>query len=219
MLLTNDNKREKYNLQTRDLAYAGYEYFERDVYKMNPFVVLEGLSASGKTTIGKLLAIRLGAVFYKTPATLFSSFRSDVDQEAVPGARFFFYMAGLVQASEEIVLICENRPVVCDRYVDTTMCYHQAIGFPVGIVGDLSSVIKIPDLKFLVTCSPDKRIERLEKRGLSYNDVVEQQPGVEDRLLSEYKKCNLTEIDNSSDDPMDAVELMMSVVSNALVAG
>lgn len=130
------------------------------------FLVLEGLSGCGKTTVGKILAEKLGAVFYKTPASLFSPIRSVVDEKADLISRFLFYLAGVAQSSVEIRKLCEAQHVVCDRYLDTTMCYHKAMGVPVELLlNSPESVFVIPTATFLLVCKQEERIKRLHRRG------------------------------------------------------
>lgn len=177
------------------------------------FLALEGLSASGKTTVGKLLAKQMSAIFYKTPASLFNSNRAVVDEKADLVARFFFYLAGIAQSSVEIASLCENQSVVCDRYLDTTVCYHHAMGVPTEtLIGNVDKVLKMPDYRFLITCDHFIRIKRLYNRGLSYNDMIERGSGIEEKFLTEYKKRDMIEIDNSCADPQETVDKIIAYI-------
>lgn len=178
------------------------------------FIVLEGLSGCGKTTIGEILAKKLGAVFYKTPASLFCPIRSVVDEKADLIARFLFYLAGVAQSSVEINQIRKKQHVVCDRYLDTTMCYHKAMGVPVDLLlKSPESIFAIPTNSFLVVCEQEKRIKRLQKRGLTYNDMIERRSGVEENFFAEYRKKQLIEIDNSFDDPNIAISKILKYLN------
>jgi len=175
----------------------------------NNFIVIEGLSGSGKTTIGQLVAEKIGAEFYKSPGPLFNSIRDKVDEGADLTSRFFFYLAGTIQTSKEISLILKTKPVVCDRYLLTTLCYHRAIGVTIDIPDSLFEPLVKPSYTFLVTCEEKKRLIRLYSRGLSYNDKQERKLQVEQRFLAEYRKYQLIEVDNSSDNPTVAAEKIL----------
>lgn len=177
---------------------------------INPFIVLEGLSACGKTTVASLLAVKFGTTVYKTPPAMFESARSQIDKSSDLTARFFFYLAGIIQASVEIQELRKAGPVVCDRYLYTTICYHKAMGVQTdALLGSVSNLIFMPDFTFLVTCNQEERIRRLHGRGLSYNDWVERKSGVEERFLAEYRTKKMIEIDNSCNDPEVAVRAII----------
>lgn len=174
-----------------------------------PFIVLEGLSGCGKTTIGRMLAERMYAEFYVTPPNPFSRVRESIDKDATLSARFLFYLAGLLQASQEITEILQTRGVVCDRYVHTTICFHQAVGIDVSTLAPnfIRNVLQ-PDHVFLITCTQSTRIRRLVKRGLNYNDLLERNDAIEQRFLASYRSFGLTEVDNSLNDP----EIVISAI-------
>ena len=176
----------------------------------NLFVVFEGLSGSGKTTIGRLVAERIGAEFYKTPASMFNSIRDEIDRNVDDTARLFFYLAGVIQASAEISEILKRKSVVCDRYLLTTLCYHRALGVSIDIPDFVFAPLAKPDYTFLIICEEKKRIQRLYERGLSYNDTRERSLKIEQKFLAEYRKYHLIEIDNSSDAPAVVAEKTIS---------
>ena len=177
---------------------------------MNKFVVLEGLSGTGKTTVGKLLAERMGALFYKTPPGPLFSIREEIDRVADNLSRFFFYLSGVVLASSEILKILEEKNVVCDRYIYTTICYHKAFGLGMQVSSQIFEKIILPKAFFLITCHEDVRIQRMAKRGMDANDIAERRLKVDENVLEEYMKYRFIEIDNSSDDPALAVEQILN---------
>jgi len=176
----------------------------------NVFIVLEGLSGSGKTAVGQIIAKIIGGEFYKTPSLLFDSIRDKIDRQADKSARFLFYLAGVIQSADEISHILTRKSVICDRYLLTTLCYHRAFGIPIDIPDLVFEPLLKPDYTFLIICKDEIRIERLRRRGLSYNDLQERQPDIEQRFLAEYRKHNLIEIDNSNDNPKATAEKIIS---------
>lgn len=165
---------------------------------MNHFIVFEGLSATGKTTLARAVAHEMGATFYKTPPRKFEAVRHFIDLRANSLARFLFYLSGVCQASDEIKRRLRRHPVVCDRYVFTTFCFHEAIGVHTRrFWGTVASAIAIPDFTFLVTCDEKERLRRLAKRGLDCNDLRERGAGIERRFLKSYREYGVIEINNS----------------------
>ena len=92
---------------------------------MNQFIVLEGSDGSGKTTVGKLLAESMGAEYMKTPGEEYKASRLYIDSNAHPDARLLFYLSSVVDASNKIAQILPEKPVVCDRYVWSSLIPHS----------------------------------------------------------------------------------------------
>lgn len=174
----------------------------------HPFIVLEGLGGVGKTTIGKLLAEKLDGVYIKTPTESFSLMRSEIDSHAAPMARFLFYLASIAQASQEISEIVAHYPVVCDKYLLATICWHRAMGIDVQLPE--FAHIRIPDYTFLLTCIEAQRIERLRQRDGSppFSRDTEQ------KFLQECLQYHPIAIDNSSVDPSIAVRTILEVIGS-----
>jgi len=178
----------------------------------NLFIVFEGLSGSGKTTVSKIVAEKIGAEFYRTPSEPFTSIREQIDRGADDLTRLLFYLASIFHASKEIKEITMRKSVVCDRYLLTTLCWHKAIGINFNIQESFFNNLLKPDYTFLVVCPKNIRLKRLYSRGLTYNDQKERNDTTEERFLEEYKKYNLIEIDNSSQDPRKAAEKVVELL-------
>ena len=75
--------------------------------------------------------------------------RDEVDRRGSLDARFLFYLASVVDASAKIEKALTRRPVVCDRFIATTLCWHEVIGVEVHRQIAGLSIIR-PDLTLLV---------------------------------------------------------------------
>lgn len=179
----------------------------------HPFIVLEGLSGSGKTTIARKLAEKIGGVFYSTPCSVFRQARDLVDKEVNAQSRFLFYLASLMQSSEEVKRIIFKQPVVCDRYILSTMCWHKVMGVDVHLLNPfIEQNLLNPTHQFLITCESVIRKRRLIKRGLTINDKNELKDKNEDKFFREYQKYHIKEVDNSQDDPDLAVKKIIALL-------
>lgn len=161
------------------------------------FIVFEGLSGVGKTTIANIFSkISSDYVYYKTPPDLFRLLREDVDLSYSTPARFFFYLAGIVQSSDEInQLLKEGKTVFCDRYIHSTICWHKAIGFD-GT--KYVPKILLPDLSILLSCEKETRHNRLfSRKEFTINDEKELEGNLEFLFEENLKKQKMVEVDNS----------------------
>lgn len=154
---------------------------KRQGVAMAMFYLFEGGNGTGKSTISKIVAERIGARYLSTPPAQYETFREYMDTQASPLAVFLFYMAGNIEVSEKIKAALRDGPVVCDRYVPSTMAslmVRVAISLAEArrLVGPLETYLVSPDLTVLVTVSHQERIKRIASRGkpLSVRDVDEQ---------------------------------------------
>ena len=93
---------------------------------MNLFIVLEGADGTGKTTVGTMLAERIGGKYIRTPGEEYKPIRSRIDKEAHHDARLLFYLSSVVDASHKIEDLLTQMPIVCDRYIWSSLIPHAA---------------------------------------------------------------------------------------------
>ena len=129
-----------------------------------PFIVIEGVDGSGKTTVGQLLAERLDAVFFQTPSGWWRQKRSIVEEAPAP-IRFIYYLLATIYASIQIKKALKQRALVCDRYLYSTWAHHIANGcrFLRRIPPGLVPVVK-PDHTIYLTVNPFQREQRIQTR-------------------------------------------------------
>ena len=175
------------------------------------FIVLEGISGSGKTEIGKRLSQQISAQYYTTPPAIFQKIRREADETLSLQSRFLFYLSSVMQASQEISGILETKSVVCDKYIWSTICYHTAYGLNVKMP-PLSFYLQ-PDYVFLIVCKEKERLQRLHDRG-PIKDMVKHklQQQIERKCLVEFRKRIDRKIDNTANDPQYAIERILSVI-------
>jgi thymidylate kinase len=175
------------------------------------FIVLEGISGSGKTELGTRLSRQISAQYYTTPPAMFRTIREEADRILCLKSRFLFYLSSVVQASWEISKILENQSVACDKYIWSTICYHRVYGL--NVMMPHSTFYLQPDYSFLVVCEEEKRLERLLHRGIIKDrEQYYLRQELERRCLVEFRKYLQQEIDNTTDGPQHAVDKILAVI-------
>lgn len=92
-------------------------------------IVIEGVDATGKTTLAKNLARLRNGVYYKTPWNVSPEIRQYYDLPSVsPLERFQFYLNA---CKDDIHCILEiqnsGKDVICDRLLDSTIISHKIL--------------------------------------------------------------------------------------------
>jgi thymidylate kinase len=116
------------------------------------FYVIEGVDGAGKSTLGQLLSSKIGGIHYETPSKIFKPSQPLIDQSASVNAQFLFYLSANAQASNDITTMRANQPVVCVRYIYSTIAYHVAKGLELDWAISLinSTNLVLPSKVFLL---------------------------------------------------------------------
>lgn len=128
------------------------------------FVVVEGLSAVGKSTVAPVTARLLGAEFIPTLPAWLADTRLRIDSTRVTAARLHFWMMCNYAAADVIdATLAAGRDVVTESYFYRTVATHTAIG--IANVPEINwRAVPYPDVAVLLTVDEKVRQERLELR-------------------------------------------------------
>ncbi|XP_039187864.1 UMP-CMP kinase 2, mitochondrial [Crotalus tigris] len=181
-----------------------------------PVIVIEGLDATGKTTVTRFLKDSLNAVLLRTPPSCVSQWRKIFDDEPPLIRRAFYALTNYIVASE-IAEESSKSPVILDRYWHSTAAYAVAT----EITGDVQNLpppkhlvyhwpddLLSPDIVLLLTVSPEERVRRLQGRGmektreevdLEVNDVFRQKVEESYRRM-ENPTCQILDANPSEED-------------------
>ena len=136
----------------------------RDSEAAPVFVVLEGLSGTGKSTIAPLLARALDADLLDTLNDAFEPLRRHVDACRSTPARVHFWLAVNYLASDAVSSrLRAGRSVVMESYFDRTIATHAAMDLALMPAIDWSRARR-PDRVLVLTASPQERATRLRCR-------------------------------------------------------
>ncbi len=144
---------------------------------MAGLVVLEGIDGSGKSTVAKEVARRLGdrAVLTREPTDSWigRAVKEGDRREVSPYTDALLFMADRAQHTLEIAeQVGEGKLVVCDRYYHSTVAYQAAslrrrgLGDHFMWLLDANTRIALrPDVTFLLVLPPERMPERISDRG------------------------------------------------------
>ncbi|XP_029316723.1 UMP-CMP kinase 2, mitochondrial [Cottoperca gobio] len=138
-----------------------------------PVIVIEGLDATGKTTLTESLRDTLGASLLRSPPHCLSPMRTRFDREP-PLIRRAFYALGNYITADQIGQEVMKTPVIVDRFWHSTAAYAiaTAVSGPVcNLPAEGSEVYRWPSdllqpsLVVSLTLDPEERRRRLRDRG------------------------------------------------------
>ncbi|MFE1749585.1 dTMP kinase [Streptomyces anandii] len=147
----------------------------------HPFVVLEGVSGVGKSTLRKLLVQRLGATGIHTLHRPHGNWSSHVNTMLRPLPQFAFYLSGALHASDAVRQARAVGPVVADRYVSSVIACHAAV-HRIGLehvaklLEPFRAYLATPTHTFYLRCSEKTLRERLagkSDRTLDDTELIE----------------------------------------------
>ncbi|WP_228976685.1 thymidylate kinase [Streptomyces sp. DH12] len=124
----------------------------------HPFIVLEGVSGIGKSTLARALAMQLGASSLHTLPRPHADWSKTANSGLRPLPQFAFYLSGALHASDRIRECRAIGPVVADRYISSVIACHAAVHrvsveTVQGLLAPFHPYLVAPDLTFYLRCS------------------------------------------------------------------
>lgn len=178
------------------------------------FIVIEGVDGVGKSVCAKLLARMLHGYYYKTPSQPFSKIKREIDLSSNLETRFIFYLASVINASREIENLLRKRVIVCDRYIYSTIAYHQALRADISYVNVPRLPILLPDFSFYLWADWKTRKKRLIKRGLRFvsDKKIEKDKALQERIHRIFLSFPTFQIDTSNLSPKKVCERILEEI-------
>ena len=194
------------------------------------FIVIEGLDATGKSTLVEKLTKCLNATLLKCPPRLDAPDLSDTDLRAYfddrpPVQRRAYYRAANLIASEQAEKALQNGHVVMDRYWTSTVAF-AALDDDSDLnqewQGRYPPELREPDAVILLTVDEENRSKRMRGRG-------EPATGEERKLAADvarrkavlrtYRMFTPIEIDTSHRDPDAVLEAVLAALQESYIIG
>lgn len=157
------------------------------------FIVLEGIEGSGKSTQATLLEeyfLSIGREVTKTREPggekNIEKLRSLIlEEEWSVEAEAALFLATRLEHLEKVIkpALAENKVVICDRYIPSSLAYQGILGNQYDFVYSLNQTLLTPDIYFHFDMSPidslnrifqnnQREINRFDKKSLNYHQKI-----------------------------------------------
>lgn len=174
---------------------------KENVTDRSAFIVIEGLDASGKSTLSKMLAKKMLGVRLSTPPDCLLGIREIFDQHNSTLRRAFYALGNYI-AAEEVKDISTIKHVVLDRYWHSTAAYAIAnevtqagniLPPPDSPVYNFPSDLLEPDFVFFLMVTEENRIKRIASRTdiTPEEDKLKKEKVFRDTVVQVYKRMQV----------------------------
>lgn len=189
--------------------------------KKGIFMVIEGLDGSGKTTQAVLLAEKLSknhpVMLTAEPSRgKIGTFIRDCclyEQTRLPTeAEALLFAADRIEHMQKELkpALNEGKLVICDRYVYSSLAYQGSAGLSLDWIKTINARALQPDFSLFLDVSPERVLERLQRKK-SVMETLETQQKVREIYLKYVEKGELIRIDGDKTREVVANELFVTV--------
>lgn len=167
---------------------------------MFPLIAIEGIDGVGKTTIAQAITRKLGGHFTPTPVSPLSIIRRGIEALGHTETRFLYYLTGVVALVPRLDELLASGPVICDRYIYSTVAYHRALGSGTAQLPLDTWPVRVPDLAIQLTATDEVRRARLHSRSgnSSFDARLERDVDLLQRVTTEFSKLGLPVLDTTA---------------------
>jgi len=177
--------------------------------------VIEGVDASGKTTVCKTLSNRNEWKYLRTPTGIFREYNYKIEKLGDKPLAYIFFLSAILNTS---YLIKKNlkyqKTIICDRYYPTLIAYYNAINYIQDYVNIKNLPLIKPNKIVHLYVSYHKIKERLaHKKSLSIDELkLIKNKFFYNRLVEEYRKeCDI-EIDATNLSVSEIVQKLHTIL-------
>jgi thymidylate kinase len=183
---------------------------------VNRFIVIEGLDATGKSTLVEKLADELMAEKLECPPLACAGLRIQFD-DCEPLQRRAFYRFTNLVASEQAKEALEHSDVVMDRFWTSTAAFSAMDdGFEHDVpLGQYPPEISSPDILILLIVDEENRLLRMSGRGepeTAEEAKLAQDSNKRKQVLENYLAFNPHIIDTSNLNPDQVLEAALDII-------
>jgi len=191
--------------------------------KKGVFICIEGLDGSGKTTQAVLLTERL----YKSHNAIYTTEPSHgktgtfirecclYEKKRLPtAAEALLFAADRIEHVENEIkpALAEGKLVICDRYIYSSLAYQGSAGLSLDWIKTINSHALQPDFGIFIDVSPERVLERLQRKK-SVMETLETQQKVREIYMKFVEKGELIKIDGEKPKDIVADALCSKVLS------
>lgn len=166
----------------------------------SPFIVLEGVSGIGKSTLTRLLTRRMEATSLHTLPQPHTDWSPAVNTKLRSLPQFAFYLSGVLHASDSVRLTRAIGPVIADRYLSSVIACHAAVhrvdvDHVTRLLEPFRAYLESPTHTFYLRCSEAALRERLAGKPDAKKDDTDLLaiPGRLSQLLENFARVAATD--------------------------